>query len=139
MLSFLNEFGKIVRSCNLLKKITVTSEKLVKTWFKKWAEGDFLNLPISENFEHTSPFGTIDGKNAYLDLVNENQDKFLGYIFEIQDGIYKKDKACVRYTAKQGDDFSLDVSEWYYIKDDFIEKIIAYYHIGEVRKERQLE
>lgn len=117
----------------------MTSEILVKTWFKKWAEGDFLNLPISENFKHTSPFGTIDGKNTYLDLVKENQDKFLGYIFEIHDGIYEEDKACVRYTAKQGDDFSLDVSEWHFIKDGMIEEIVAYYHIGEIRDERQLE
>ncbi len=115
------------------------SKELVKEWFYKWGKGDFLNLPISENFKHTSPFGTIDGKKTYLDLVKENQDKFLGYVFEIHDGIYGTHKACVRYTAKQGDDFGLDVSEWYYIKDNLIEKIFSYYHIGEVRDERKLE
>ncbi len=112
---------------------------LVKIWFEKWENGDYLNLPISENFKHTSPFGTIDGKKAYLDLVKENEDKFLGQTFEIHDTIYEKDKACVRYTAKQGKDFSLDVSEWHYVKNNVIEEIIAYYHIGEIRKKRQLE
>lgn len=114
------------------------AKTLVDDWFDKWDKGDFLNLPISETFKHTSPFGTVDGKKAYLDLVSENQDKFLGYAFEIHDGLYEGNRACVRYTAKQGADFKLDVSEWYYLKNDLIEEIIAYYHIGEVREERKL-
>lgn len=36
--------------------------RLVKKWFDKWEEGDYLHLPISEDFKHTSPFGTINGK-----------------------------------------------------------------------------
>lgn len=112
---------------------------LVNIWFDKWDNGDYMNLPISENFKHTSPFGTIDGKKTYLNLVKENEDKFLGQSFDIHDAIYEKDKACVRYTAKQGKDFSLDVSEWYYVKNNLIEKIVAYYHIGEIREERTIE
>lgn len=115
------------------------TKDLVKKWFEKWDSGDYLNLPISENFKHTSPFGTIDGKQTYLDLVKENEDKLLGQTFDLHDSIYEKDRACVRYTAKQGKDFSLDVSEWYYVKDNLIEEIISYYHIGDIREERQLE
>ena len=113
-------------------------EELVRKWFSKWNEGDFMNLPIMEDFKHTSPFGTIIGKENYLDLVSQNQDKFLGYTFQIHDAIYENDRACVRYTARQGDDFALDVSEWYYRSGDLIGEIIAYYHIGEVREERKL-
>ncbi len=117
----------------------MNSEQLVKKWFELWSTGDFLNLPVADHFKHTSPFGTIAGKTVYLDLVKENKDKFLGYVFELHDGIYEPNRACVRYTARQGEEFSLDVSEWYYIKDNLIEEIIAYYHIGEVRQERQLK
>lgn len=113
------------------------STDLIKEWFAKWKEGDFLNLSITDNFKHTSPFGTIDGKANYIKLVEANQEKFLGYSFDIHDEIYENDKACVRYTAVQGD-FKLDVSEWYYIKNDLIEEIVAYYHIGEIREERKL-
>ena len=114
-------------------------KELVKQWFEKWDKGDYLNLPISEDFQHTSPFGTIYGKKAYIELVKKNEDKFLGQTFDINDEVYEKDKACVRYSAKQGKDFSLEVSEWYYVKDNLIEKIIAYYHIGEIRKKRKIE
>ena len=116
----------------------MNSKTLVKKWFDKWEEGDFHNLPITDNFRHTSPYGTIDGKKAYISLVEANKDKFLGHHFELHDGIYEEKKACVRYTAVQ-EDFTLDVSEWYFFKDNQIEEIIAYYNIeGEISKERRL-
>ena len=114
------------------------TETLVQTWFEKWEQGDFRSLPVTDTFKHTSPFGTIDGKQVYLAVVEENRDKFLGYTFTIHDAIYEEHKACVRYTAQQGD-FKLDVSEWYYILDGLIDEIIAYYHIGEIRDDRQIE
>lgn len=120
-----------------LREQKMNLRELVKKWFVKWQEGDFHALPISDNFKHTSPFGTIDGKKAYISLVEANKDKFLGYHFEIHDEIYEKHKACVRYTATQGD-FTLDVSEWYYTENDAIAEIVAYYHIGEIRDERKL-
>lgn len=117
----------------------MTSKDIVKLWFNKWEESDFKNLPISDNFKHLSPFGTIESKKAYIEMVQSNKDKFLGYVFEIHDAFYDSNKACVRYTAKQGENFSLDVSEWYYIKNNLIEKIIAHYHIGEIRANRKIE
>ena len=109
----------------------------VNQWFKKWEATDYHSLPISENFKHTSPFGTINGKEEYIKMVEANKDKFLGYRFEIHDEIFAEDKACVRYTAIQGD-FNLDVSEWYYVKDGLVEEIVSYYHIGEIRDDRKL-
>ncbi len=112
-------------------------QTLVKQWFYKWETGDFTDLPITDNFKHTSPFGTIQGKTEYLALVEANKDKFLGYQFTIHDELYDTNRACVRYTAVQGD-FKLEVSEWYFFKNDLIEEIVAYYHIGEIRDDRQL-
>ena len=113
-------------------------KELVENWFSKWESGDFLQLPISDDFEHQSPFGIIKGKQDYLDLVKANESKFLGYRFIIHDAIYEKDKACVRYTAIQND-FTLDVSEWYRCQDGLIKQVVAYYHIGDIRSERELK
>lgn len=114
------------------------SESIINNWFQKWETGDFMNLPVTESFKHTSPFGTINGKKAYLDLVKKNLNKFLGYHFDIHDALYGDDHACVRYTGVQ-EDFSLDVSEWYYFKDGLIDEIIAYYHIGEIQENRKID
>ncbi|MCM8568644.1 nuclear transport factor 2 family protein [Gramella jeungdoensis] len=111
---------------------------LIKEWFSKWEEGDFLNLPVSDNFSHISPYGTITGKDKYIELVETNKDKFLGHRFELHDELYGEERACVRYTAIQ-DDFSLEVSEWYYVRDGLIEEIVAYYNIeGEISEDRKL-
>nr|WP_279344003.1 nuclear transport factor 2 family protein [Gramella jeungdoensis] len=111
---------------------------MIKEWFSKWEEGDFLNLPVSDNFSHISPYGTITGKDKYIELVETNKDKFLGHRFELHDELYGEERACVRYTAIQ-DDFSLEVSEWYYVRDGLIEEIVAYYNIeGEISEDRKL-
>ncbi len=112
--------------------IKMELKKLVKEWFEIWEKGDFLNLPISENFKHTSPYGTIQGKKEYLRLIEANKDKFLGHHFEIHDEIYHNNRACVRYTATH-EDSVLSVSEWYFYKEGQIEEIIAYYNIEEER------
>jgi len=47
-------------------------------------------------------------------------------------------KACVRFTAIQGE-FRLVVSEWHFEKNGLIHRIIAHYHIGEIRRDRRLK
>ena len=114
------------------------SKEIIAVWFEKWKQGDYLNLPLTPDFSHTSPFGTISGKDTYLDLIRSNEDKFLGYTFDILDTIYREKGGCVRYRAVQGD-FELDVSEWYYLEGDLIKEIVSYYHIGEIQEERKLK
>jgi len=116
----------------------MNSKILVKKWFDKWEEGDFLNLPISETFKHRSPYGTIDGKQEYISLVETNKDKFLGHHFEIHDWLYEEHKACIRSTAFK-EDFTLNVSEWHYIRENQITEIVAYYNReGDISAEKQL-
>lgn len=113
-------------------------KELVESWFDNWETGDFMNLPISEDFRHTSPYGVIEGKESYLDLVRANLDKFLGHQFVLHDQLYESDRACIRYTAIK-DDFQLEVSEWHYQRDNKIQEIVAYYNIeGEISEERKL-
>ncbi len=115
----------------------MTAATIVKKWFETWERGDFNNLPITDNFCHKSPFGTISGKENYLNLVRQNKDKFIGYNFEIEDVIYMDNKACIRYLAIQ-EDFKLEVSEWHYIMNNQISSVIAYYHIEEIKEDRKL-
>jgi hypothetical protein len=116
----------------------MTTEQLVNKWFDVWEQGDFENIPVSDNFSHTSPFGTINTKKSYLALVRLNKDQFLGHDFIIHEFISEVNKACVRYTAVKGD-FKLDVSEWNYCSNSLIEKIVAYYHIGDIRENMLLK
>lgn len=113
-------------------------KQLVHKWFTIWESGNYLELPISDNFCHISPFGAINGKENYIDLIKANEDKFLGYKFQLLDELYNENKACVRYRSSQGD-FELEVSEWYEVKGNLINNVIAYYHIGDIREDRKLK
>ena len=115
------------------------SEELIKKWFQYWETGDFQDLPLSDDFSHTSPYGTISGKANYLSIVEMNRDKFLGHRFDIYDSIYMEDRACIRYAAIK-ENFRLEVSEWHYFKDGLIREIVAYYNIeGEINEDRKLD
>jgi hypothetical protein len=112
---------------------------LVRTWFNTWEEGSFRDLPLSDDFQHVSPYGIISGKEAYLNLIEENLDMFLGHRFVIHDVLYDEEKACIRYTALK-ENFVLEVTEWQYFKDNRITKVIAYYNVeGEISDDRKLE
>ncbi len=101
----------------------------VDDWFDAWEGGDFHTIPVADDFVHTSPFGTIEGKTTYLALVAANRGAFLGFSFEIHDAIYEDDRACVRYTARKGE-YAMEVSEWFYGGPNGITEIVSYYNVG---------
>lgn len=113
-------------------------QQLVKKWFKAWEEGDYRNIPVEDTFRHTSPYGTIEGKATYLKLVESNKDKFLGNQIVMRDEMYDERKACVRYTITNKD-FTMEVSEWFFMGKNLIQEIVAYYNIeGEIVESRKL-
>ncbi len=113
-------------------------KQLVKKWFEVWVNGDFENIPVTEDFKHTSPYGTIETRKNYFSLIETNRDKFLGNRFKFHDEIYEVDRACIRYTVSK-DDFTMEVTEWHYIGKNGIREIVAYYNIpGEIRSDRKL-
>lgn len=115
------------------------TQELVKEWFEKWDAGDFMNLPLASDFTHHSPYGTINGRDPYLELVESNKDKFLGNEINIHDELYEEKRGCVRYTIINKD-FEMVVSEWLYTENGFITEIYAYYNIeGEISDSRKLK
>ena len=45
------------------------AEQLARTWIDCWNEGRPDDIPLAENFVHTSPFGRVEGRATYLDWV----------------------------------------------------------------------
>lgn len=46
-----------------------TAKDLAHQWIDGWIKGDPDSIPLAENFIHTSPFGRLEGRDHYLEIV----------------------------------------------------------------------
>lgn len=82
-------------------------------------------LRLAEDFLHASPFGEINGREAYLDLVRENPEAFFSPTIEILDVIGGGDRFAVRYLVDGN-----PACDCIYVRDGQISTIHSYYHVG---------
>ena len=45
------------------------AERLARAWINGWIEGTPDEIPLAEDFVHSSPFGVVRGRKRYLDWV----------------------------------------------------------------------
>lgn len=104
------------------------SRKLAEAWFEAFREKDIIRLEntLAKDFIHTSPFGEIKPRQAYLDLVRSNPDAFFGPVIEILDIFDCGDKVAVRYLVNEN-----PACDCIYARDGRIVEIFSYYHYGE--------
>lgn len=105
----------------------------VKKWFSCWNSGDIDNLPLTDDFRHTSPFGVIETRRRYLEIVNRNKQAFLGNKLTVIKYIADGNNACVHFRQTREDDpeFEMDVCEWYVVDGERISQIESFYNIGD--------
>lgn len=108
-----------------------TLHPVVKKWFHCWETGNIEELPIAEDFSHTSPFGTIATKERYLDIVNKNKKDFLGNTLTVTKQIREGNNVCVQFEQKNSNTgLEMTVCEWYVIDGDTIKEIRSFYNVG---------
>ena len=105
----------------------------VAQWFACWNSGVIDNLPLTDDFRHKSPFGTIESKTRYLEIVNKNRDSFLGNRLTVLKQIVDGNNVCLQFRQTRDDDpeFEMIVCEWYVIDGDMIREIESFYNIGD--------
>ena len=102
------------------------AKALVENWFEAFKQRDISLLQLAEDFNHSSPFGIIKGKQAYLDMISQNEEAFFSPSLEILDTFECGDKYAVRYLVNGN-----PACDCFYIKDGFISQIHSYYHFGQ--------
>lgn len=102
------------------------NSKLANAWFDAFRDRDISKLQLADDFVHTSPYGEIRGREAYLNLVRENSEAFFGPTIEILDVIEDGDKAAVRYLVNGN-----AACDCIYVRDGLVSEIYSYYHVGE--------
>ena len=103
------------------------SRKLAEAWFEAFRNKDINELAntLAEDFVHSSPFGEIKPKQAYLDLVRSNPEAFFSPVIEILDVFDCGDKVAVRYLVNTN-----PACDCIYARDGQITEIHSYYHYG---------
>jgi ketosteroid isomerase-like protein len=104
------------------------STQLAEAWFAAFRGKDIAELErlLTEDFAHTSPFGEIKPRQAYLDLVRANPQAFFSPVIELQDIFDCGDKVAVRYLVNDS-----PACDCIYARDGQIAEIFSYYHYGE--------
>jgi len=103
------------------------SRKLAEAWFEAFRSEDIDQLEriLAEGFVHSSPFGAIGPRRAYVDLVRANPRAFFSPVIEIQDILDCGDRVAVRYLVNKN-----PACDCIYVRDGQIAEIFSYYHYG---------
>lgn len=102
------------------------NREIAESWLAAFQSRDISKLVLADDFVHTSPFGEIRGKNAYLDLVRANEEAFFSNTIKVIDFLDGDDRFAVRYLV--GNMAACDII---YVRDGKIAEVFAYYHYGE--------
>lgn len=104
------------------------SSSPLDAWFGAFREKDISALDnlLAEDFVHSSPFGEIKGRQAYLDLVRSNEEAFFSPVIEILDVLECGEKFAARYLMN-----GTPACDCIYVRHGQISKIYSYYHLGE--------
>ncbi len=106
-------------------------DPVVQKWFDCWNSGQVDDLPIVEDFKHTSPFGTIKSKQTYLDIVSKNKADFLGNELTVLNHIKQDNQVCVQFQQyNKVTGLSMVVCECYVLADELIKSIRSFYNVG---------
>lgn len=101
------------------------AERLARVWIETWDRGDPMKLPLADDFVHTSPFGRIEGRENYLDVVRPMAEANVASL-DIQDVIAAGDRACIAFTMTTPNG-PVACCDWVTVADGKIASVTSYY------------
>ncbi len=102
-----------------------TATELAHIWIDKWNEGDPDNIPLDKEFTHSSPFGTVSGREKYLEWVKPLAAKNVSAL-RIVRIIGDNDQAAIYFEMNTSEGW-VPVVDWLDVKDGKILKIQSFY------------
>lgn len=102
-----------------------SAEHLARLWIELWNEGKPDDIPLAEDFVHTSPFGVMSGKTQYLETVKplaaENVTELT-----IKSILSNDKEAAIRFTMKSPNG-PIEVVDWVSVENGLIIAITSFY------------
>ena len=113
-------------------------ERLTREWILVWTEGDPRTLPLAQDFEHISPYGRIQGRDHYLDLVIPAAKENVGRL-TIRDVIASADQGVVRYVMESPSGETMEACDWLWFRAGKLIRVHAYYERPRASADATLE
>lgn len=101
-------------------------EEQARNWILVWNDGDPRSLPLAEDFVHTSPYGTIRGRETYLDTVIPQAAESV-VTLTVDDVVVAGTRAVVRYRMEGRGGSVNPGCDWLEFVDDRLARVWSYY------------
>jgi hypothetical protein len=101
------------------------TERVARRWIEVWGEDDPATLPLAPGFVHESPFGRIEGREKYLEIVKPMAEANVASL-HIRDLVADGDRACVAFTMETPGG-PVECCDWVTIAGDEIVSVRSYY------------
>lgn len=107
------------------------AEKLGLAWINGWIEGKPDEIPLTDDFTHSSPFGVVSGRQEYLEWVKplSAQNVMSLTIVKTLGG---KDEAAIWFEMRSPKGTTL-CCDWLHIRNGKIASIQSFYDPSNVR------
>ncbi len=104
---------------------------LAREWIEAWIAGTPHKLPLAESFTHSSPFGTIEGRDTYFEWMKPMLERGSPPM-KIVKVLGGEDEAVVWYdlTLPSGE---VPCCDWVHVRDGKIAAITSFYDATNMR------
>lgn len=109
-----------------------SAEALARIWLDYWNQGTPDDIPLAENFKHTSPFGCVEGRKKYLDWVKPLSAKNTVDL-KIQRIISGPNQAVVHFEMETPSGI-IPAADWVVVSGDKIVEVHSFYDASLLRK-----
>ena len=106
-------------------------ERLARAWIQGWIDGDPDGIPLADDFVHTSPFGTIEGRDVYLEKIKPASAANVARL-TILKTMGSGNEAVVRFDMETRDG-PIPCVDWVTVNGDVITRIHSFYDATTLR------
>ena len=108
------------------------SQQLARTWIECWAEGRPEDIPLAEGFVHVSPFGRLEGRSHYLEVVKPMAEQSVTSL-RILRTLGQPGEAVVLYDMDTAGR-TIPACDWVFVRDGKIVEIRSFYDASKLRE-----
>lgn len=99
--------------------------RLARAWIEGWQAGKPDELPLTDDFVHQSPFGRMEGRDAYLAWVKPLAAKNVATL-RIERTIGTDDEAAILFEMDTPNG-TVPVCDWVFVRDGRIREVRSFY------------